>query len=106
MRLWLSALAILLASTPADVASSRSQRAHGASVFAESGCMHCHTIRNAGGHKGPDLSGVGRRLKEDQMRHQIVNGSKIMPAFGDVLQCAELNDLLSYLRSCRDKKKQ
>ena len=26
-----------------------------------------------------------------------------MPAFGDVLQPAELDDLVAYLRSCKDK---
>ena len=67
--------------------------------------MHCHSIRNEGGHKGPDLSGVGRRLKKDQMRRQIVAGSKLMPPFGDELQEADLADLLAYLQSCRDKKK-
>lgn len=62
-------------------------------------------IGKIGGTRGPDLSGVGRRLKEAQMRRQIVKGSKIMPPFGPVLQDTELADLLSYLRSCRDKKK-
>jgi mono/diheme cytochrome c family protein len=32
-----------------------------------------------------------------------VNGSKVMPAFGDVLQPTELDDLVAYLRSCKDK---
>jgi mono/diheme cytochrome c family protein len=96
---------MLLIPSPAGFASSRSQREHGASVFAASGCMHCHSIRNAGGHKGPDLSGVGRRLKKDQMRRQIVEGSKVMPPFGEDIQGADLADLLSYLHSCRDKKK-
>jgi mono/diheme cytochrome c family protein len=64
-----------------------------------------HSIRNVGGKKGPDLSGVGRRMKEAQMRRQIVQGSKVMPAFGDILQETELSDLLSYLRSCRDKER-
>jgi ubiquinol-cytochrome c reductase cytochrome b subunit len=68
--------------------------------------MHCHTIRNSGGHKGPDLSGVGRRLTKAQMRRQILEGSKVMPSFSDDLQDSELADLLAYLRSCRDKKKQ
>jgi mono/diheme cytochrome c family protein len=67
--------------------------------------MHCHSIRNEGGHKGPDLSGVGRRLKKDQIRRQIVGGSKLMPPFGDDLQDEDLKDLLAYLHSCRDKKK-
>jgi mono/diheme cytochrome c family protein len=107
MRLWRPALGVLLVCTTAGFASSRSQRAHGAVVFAESGCTHCHTIRdNGGGHKGPDLSGVGIRLTEAQMRQQILTGSKVMPSFKDSLQENELADLLAYLRSCRDKKKQ
>jgi mono/diheme cytochrome c family protein len=44
-------------------------------------------------------------LKEAQMRRQIVQGSNVMPAFGDILNESELADLLSYLRACRDKKK-
>ena len=98
-------VAVFLIPSPMGFASSRGQREHGASVFAASGCMHCHSIRNEGGHKGPDLSGVGWRLKKDQMRRQIVNGSKLMPPFGDDLQDADLADLLAYLHSCRDKKK-
>lgn len=37
------------------------------------------------------------------MRKQIVYGSKVMPPFGDVLEPDELNDLIAYLRSCREK---
>jgi mono/diheme cytochrome c family protein len=81
--------------------SSPSQR--GATVFAESGCEHCHSIHNIGGHKGPDLSGVGRRKSKDAIRQQIVSGSKVMPAFGNILNDGEVNDLVAYLRSCRDK---
>ena len=105
MRLGLLILVILMVCSSAGFASSRSQKVRGASVFATSGCAHCHSIRNEGGHKGPDLSGVGRRLKEDQMRNQIVAGSKRMPPFGETLQEAEIADLISYLRSCRDKRK-
>jgi mono/diheme cytochrome c family protein len=96
---------VLLISCPAGLASSRDQQEHGASVFAQSGCTYCHSIRKVGGTKGPDLSGVGRRLKVDQMRQQIVEGSKIMPSFKDVLNDSDLADLLAYLHSCRDKKK-
>ena len=102
MRFGLLVLVMLMVCSSMGFASSRSQRAHGASVFAASGCSHCHSIHNAGGHKGPDLSGVGRRLKKDQMRRQITVGSKRMPSFGDTLQETELADLISYLRSCRD----
>jgi mono/diheme cytochrome c family protein len=103
MKFGLSVLVILIVCSSTVFASSRSQRAHGASVFDASGCSHCHSIRNAGGHKAPDLSGVGRRLNKDQIRHQIVEGSNRMPPFGDTLQETELADLISYLRSCRDK---
>lgn len=85
--------------------ASASQRTRGAAVFQESGCQHCHTVHNVGGHKGPDLSGVGRRKSKAALRQQIFNGSKVMPAFGEVLQPDELNDLVAYLRSCRDKSK-
>ena len=105
MRFGLLVLVILMVCSSTGFASSRSQRAHGASVFAASGCSHCHSIHNAGGHKGPDLSGVGRRLKKDQLRRQITGGSRLMPPFRDELQETELADLISYLRSCRDKKK-
>ncbi len=95
--------AFLLAFSSFAIASSRSQRAHGAEVFSESGCQHCHTIRNVGGHKGPDLSGVGRRKSKAALQQQIVYGSKVMPAFGDDLEPNDLKDLIVYLRSCRQK---
>jgi len=104
MRLWLAVPALALICSLACFASTRSQRAHGASLFATSGCMHCHTIHHVGGNKAPDLSGVGRRLNEIQMRRQIVSGSLRMPPFGDEFEASELTDLLAYLRSCRDKK--
>jgi mono/diheme cytochrome c family protein len=105
MRLYLFAFVLLLIPSPAGFASSRSQREHGASVFAASGCTHCHSIRSEGGHKAPDLSGVGRRMKTEQMRRQIVEGTRTMPPFGDDLKDADLADLIAYLHSCRDKKK-
>lgn len=107
----LFALAFLLflaaASLPACAAppSSDDPRARGALVFADNGCHQCHTIRHDGGTKGPDLSGVGRRLSEGQIRAQVIEGGKQMPPFGDVLKQSELDDLVAYLRSCRDKTK-
>ena len=108
MNLLRSALFLSLTLAPsffAHAASSAEQRAHGAQVFADNGCAHCHTIRHKGGDKGPDLSGVGRRLKEDQIRTQILKGGQTMPPFADVLQKSETEDLVAYLRSLRDKQK-
>ena len=103
MRVWPFPVILVLAFSSFALASSRSQKARGAAVFAVSGCQHCHTIQNVGGHKGPDLSGVGRRKSKAAMRQQIVYGGKVMPAFGDDLEPDELNDLIAYLRSCREK---
>jgi mono/diheme cytochrome c family protein len=103
MRLGLAGFVLLAAGSAMAMASSRSHREHGAQVFAANGCRHCHTIANVGGHKGPDLSSVGRTAKKDAIRKQIVYGSKIMPAFGDMLSPAEVDDLVRYLRSCRAK---
>lgn len=106
MKVWAPLLAVaILAFPPCAASSSSSQRARGAVLFATAGCQHCHTIRHAGGHKGPDLSGVGRRKSKSVMRRQILYGSKVMPAFGNVLMPQELNDIIAYLRSCRDKPK-
>lgn len=103
MRLQLLVAVGTLALSSFALASSSSQRAHGAAVFSASGCQHCHTIGGVGGHKGPDLSGVGRRKSKEALRQQIVFGSKVMPAFGDDLEPGDLKDLIAYLKSCRQK---
>jgi mono/diheme cytochrome c family protein len=84
--------------------ASSSDKRHGAAVFADNGCQHCHSIRKNGGNKGPDLSGVGRTLNKTQIRTQILQGGHEMPAFADILKESEVDDLVAYLHSCRDKK--
>ena len=102
MMRWLAALLLLflLAATPA-LGSSRRQR--GQAVFDAAGCLHCHTINGVGGHKGPDLSSIGKTVKKAAIHRQIVHGSTGMPPFGKVLGGKEINDLVAYLRSCRSK---
>jgi ubiquinol-cytochrome c reductase cytochrome b subunit len=77
----------------------------GATLFRDRGCGQCHQIRGVGGHKGPDLSGVGRKLKKPQITQQIVNGGDAMPAFGNVLPQPEIAALVKYLRHQRQKTK-
>jgi mono/diheme cytochrome c family protein len=103
MRLRLAGFVLLGVGSAMAMASSQSQREHGAQVYAANGCQHCHSIANVGGHKGPDLSSVGRTAKKDAIHKQIVYGSKIMPAFGEILSPAEVDDLVRYLRSCKAK---
>ncbi len=88
-----------------DTPVSADPRIRGAQAFAGNGCAQCHTIRHSGGSKGPDLSGVGRRLSDEQIRTQIQNGGKQMPPFGEVLRVSETDDLVAYLHSRRDKNK-
>ncbi len=76
---------------------------NGAAAFQARGCTQCHQIRGEGGHKGPDLSGVGRRLKKDAIRKQILVGGDAMPGFADALEPAEIDALTSYLERLRDK---
>ena len=92
------------AAPPSSSTPSADPRVRGAKVFTESGCPRCHAIRQQGGTKGPDLSSVGRRLTETQIRTQIKDGGKQMPAFAEILEKSETDDLVAYLRSCRDKK--
>ncbi|MGA2350321.1 MAG: cytochrome c [Terracidiphilus sp.] len=104
MKLCPAVFVVFVFCTSTGSASSRAQRDRGAAVFSASGCAHCHSIRGSGGHKGPDLSGIGRRMKTSSMRTQIVDGGKLMPPFGEDLQSAEIKDLLAYLHSCKAKK--
>jgi len=94
---------LLAIAVPSVSAASRAQRGHGAQVFNSNGCLHCHTMGNTGGTRGPNLSGIGRTAKPEAMRKQIVEGGKGMPAFGEILQPNELDDLIAYLRSCKAK---
>ena len=75
----------------------------GPTLFNVRGCEHCHEIRGTGGHKGPDLSGVGRRLKKDVIQKQIVDGGESMPAFGDALPAQEITALVNYLHKQKAK---
>jgi mono/diheme cytochrome c family protein len=79
---------------------AESAKQRGSTLFVDNGCQHCHTIRKVGGVKGPDLSGVGRELNKTQIR------GREMPSFAEILKKAEVDDLVAYLHSCREKKPQ
>jgi mono/diheme cytochrome c family protein len=115
MNPWRLTLLLLLSTPPAlcqqDSAAKPSTlagndpRTRGAQAFTDNGCPQCHTIHHQGGTKGPDLSVVGRRLTEEQIRSQILKGGKQMPSFGTILEASETDDLVSYLHSLRDDDK-
>ena len=96
-------LSLAVTSFPSAFALSSAEH-RGAIAYVDNDCRHCHSMHNDGGTKGPDLSGVGRLLSKTQIRTQILHGGHEMPPFADVLQKSEVDDLVAYLHSCRDKK--
>jgi len=98
-----SFILVLAAASFLPAFASAADKHHGAAVFADNGCQHCHSIRKNGGTKGPDLSGVGHSLSKAKIRTQILQGGHEMPAFADILKESEVDDLVAYLHSCRDK---
>jgi ubiquinol-cytochrome c reductase cytochrome b subunit len=78
-------------------AASTADRTAGAELFKEKGCAHCHGADGVGTDRAPALDTVGKRLKKDEIRRQIVEGGKQMPAFGDSLSKDEVRDLVDYL---------
>lgn len=97
-----SCAAVAIATTqPSPVAASSKAKDRGAELFATHGCAHCHGPAGVGGIKGPDLQLVRKRLKKKQIRHQIHDGGKSMPEYGDMLTSPQINDLLAYLRAKR-----
>jgi mono/diheme cytochrome c family protein len=90
------------AAMPAPVTATPSA---GQTLFHEKGCEHCHGVNGLGTDKGPDLRGVGRRLKREQIEHQIHDGGDSMPAFADVLDETELKALTDSLAARREKVK-
>jgi len=100
-RILLLVAALLLAAgglmpvTP--VRASGKDRAEGAVLFKEKGCAHCHSVD---GHRigdAPDLGTVGKRLHKKQIEHQIREGGKEMPPFGNALTDDEVKKLVDYL---------
>ena len=78
-------------------ASAKTDQAAGQALFHEKGCEHCHGIDGSGGEKGPNLSGVGHKLKPAAIQTQILNGGESMPAFADVLAPDDVKLLVEYL---------
>ena len=72
-----------------------------AQAYEESGCSHCHIFNGAGGRKGPNLSGVGKRLSVEAIAKQIREGGGAMPAYGEALDGREITRLAEMLSQAR-----
>ena len=75
-------------------------------LFSDKGCAHCHGPEAAGTGKGPDLRPLGRKMKPDEIRHQIVDGGKEMPAFGEALSPEETDALVAWVHSLKPARKE
>ncbi len=101
-----AALALLIAaagcnSSKPEVATSLTpQQVTGQQIFNQT-CAVCH--RN--GEHGPNLVGLykkrymtnGMPVNDDRVRDTIRMGRAMMPAFGDVLNQQQLEDVIAYL---------
>lgn len=90
---------------PADAApgmgGNKESREHGAVIFQEKGCGHCHGAEAQGTEKAPSLHGIGRRLHKEEIATQIRDGGREMPAFGDSVTPEEMKNLVEYLRAMK-----
>jgi ubiquinol-cytochrome c reductase cytochrome b subunit len=75
--------------------------ATGAQLFAQKGCLNCHTISGAGGARGPDLTRAGARLGRSELTTRILNGGTNMPGYGASLRPDELSALVDFLQTRR-----
>ena len=75
----------------------------GAVVFQNKCCRNCHALEGSGGRRGPDLTDVGRRLNNEALVRQVVQGGGNMPAYGQQLNRAEVDALVAFLVNLRPK---
>ncbi|HEX6508983.1 MAG TPA: cytochrome b N-terminal domain-containing protein [Chloroflexota bacterium] len=71
----------------------------GGHLMSAEACTACHQIDGVGGHRGPDLSRVGDQLSAGQMIWRIARGGGGMPAYGNVLNPKQVNQLVAYLET-------
>lgn len=86
---------------PEVLASLGPQEQRGAMLFNLYGCHACHAIGPAGGHTGPALTSVGRRLDRDELVITILRGRGNMPAFAGTIPPDDIEALVAFLQALR-----
>ncbi|WP_419804567.1 c-type cytochrome [Terriglobus sp.] len=87
-------------------ASDKQSRAAGEATYHSAGCERCHGADWSGTDRGPDLRGIGKRMKRDEIDKQIRAGGGGMPAFGDVLADTQILQLVDFLEAQKKAPKQ
>ena len=75
--------------------------ARGATIISGAGCLACHRIgENGADGPGPDLTDVGARLGEDEIRETLLAGRSPMPSYRG-MPAPDLRSLVDYLGELR-----
>jgi ubiquinol-cytochrome c reductase cytochrome b subunit len=75
----------------------------GASVLQNKQCRNCHSLGGNGGERGPALDGVAARLTKLEMVRQVIQGGGNMPAYGKKVSPAEVEALVSFMQTLRQR---
>jgi cytochrome c len=87
--------------------SSPASLAHGKEVF-DKKCAVCHYADSDQKKIGPGLKGLSRRrtfsvnnnkVTDETLKSWVENGDSLMPPFKDVLEPAEIKDVIAYVKT-------
>jgi mono/diheme cytochrome c family protein len=95
------------AKKPASAAGAAGSATKGKEVF-DKKCGVCHYADSDAKKIGPGLKGLGKRgtftvnnnkVTDESLRVWIENGDNLMPPFKDVLDPAQIKDVVAYVKS-------
>ena len=97
-------MALAIASTTA-FAARKGDPAKGKEVFQQ--CTPCHNADSTDKKMGPGLKGLfakdkmnnGKKPTEENVRKQVEEGGNGMPAYKEMLDDEQKNDLIAYLKT-------
>ena len=90
--------------TPLDQLNAQQTRGH--ATF-QARCVQCHYDRQTGALHGPSLLGVfkkpalpsGAAATDERVTATILHGRNLMPAMGNQVDPADVDDILAYLHT-------
>jgi mono/diheme cytochrome c family protein len=92
---------------PAAAGASSAAATRGKDVF-DKKCGVCHYADSDAKKIGPGLKGIGKRgtftvnnnkVTDESLKTWIENGDTLMPPFKDVLEPAQIKDVVAYVKS-------
>ncbi len=88
---------------PEQIGASSGPVFDGAQLFNAKGCQSCHAVLDRGGQRAPDLTHVALRLPPEEIAGRIMIGPGNMPSYAGNLSPEELNDIVAFLESLKDR---